>query len=431
MSKVLIVDDDKSIREMLTEHLEAAGYEVGTCKDGKAALEELGRSSYQLLLLDVLIPHVNGFAVVEELSQDPEKSKIPTILFSGLYKSSQQTGEVAKYPQVVAFLDKPLETPKLLELVRRYTSQGQDAAPSTEESREVQEPVKAATSDDYVDNAVQSGLFRIQDVPGLIDSATKREVEEVEESARTDFRRKTQPLVLQGSLNTNALAEVFGKLYSEKATGGLLLRSSKVKKIVQFKDGDPISVKSNLVSECLGQLLVRERIISQRELEASIRDMKASGAKQGQVLMKMGSISQKNLDYGLALQFETKVLEPFSWEQGEYRFNSGFAVEDLGIKNEWPYGSIIVEGIRRHYNERRISYLMQRFAPLTFDFANGVPEELKKMKFASSEVDLIKELPTPGTLRAWLELGRKKSEVMRTVYALVALRILKPLPPKS
>ena len=435
MSKVLIVDDDRAIRELLSEHLESAGFEVGTSKDGKAALEELDRTEYDLLLLDVLIPHVNGFAVVDELSQDPKKSQIPTVLFSGLYKSSQQAGEVAKYPQVVGFLDKPLEMPKLLELVRRYASQGEpepvQKVPAEEEVATSAQPASSAPAEDYVDNAVQSGLFRIQDVPGLIDAATKQEVAEVEESARSDFRRKNQPLVLQGSLNTNALAEVFGKLYSEKATGGLLLRSGKIKKIVQFQDGNPVSVKSNLVSECLGQLLVRERIISQRELEASIRDMKSSGAKQGQVLMKMGSISQKNLDYGLALQFETKVLEPFGWEQGEYRFNSGFAVDDLGVKNGWPFGSIIVEGIRRHYNERRIAYLMQRFAPLTFDFASGVPEHLKKMKFSSSEVDLIKSLPTPGSLKIWLELGRKKAEVMRTVYALVALRILKPLPPKS
>ena len=327
MSKVLIVDDDRSIRELLSEHLEGAGFEVGTSKDGKAALEELDRTEYDLLLLDVLIPHVNGFAVVDELSQDPKKSQIPTILFSGLYKSSQQAGEVAKYPQVVGFLDKPLEMPKLLELVRRYASQGEpepaQEAPAEEEVATSAPPTSSAPAEDYVDNAVQSGLFRIQDVPGLIDAATKKEVAEVEESARSDFRRKNQPLVLQGTLNTNALAEVFGKLYSEKATGGLLL-SGKIKKIVQFQDGNPVSVKSNLVSECLGQLLVRERIISQRELEASIRDMKSSGAKQGQVLMKMGSISQKNLDYGLALQFETKVLEPFGWEQGEYRFNSGF-----------------------------------------------------------------------------------------------------------
>ena len=44
MSKALIVDDDKSIREMLSEILEGAGFEVGTCRDGKAALEELERA---------------------------------------------------------------------------------------------------------------------------------------------------------------------------------------------------------------------------------------------------------------------------------------------------------------------------------------------------------------------------------------------------
>ncbi len=436
MSKALIVDDDKSIREMLSELLEGAGFEVGTCRDGKAALEELERADYDLLLLDVLIPHVNGFAVVEELSKDPSRSKIPTILFSGLYKSSQQTGEVAKYPQIVAFLDKPLETDRLLELVGRYG--GAATAPAATPPPEPAEPepdeVEAAppkAAEDFVDNAVQSGLFRIQDVPGLVDADTKKEMADVEKSAKSDFRRQTQPLVLQGSLSTNALAEVFGKLFAEEATGGLLLRNGKIKKIVQFKDGLPTSVKSNLVSECLGQLLVRERIISTRELEASIKDMKTSGSKQGQVLIKMGSISQKNLDYGLSLQFETKVLEPFGWEQGEYRFNSGFSSDDSTTDSKWRYGSIIVEGIRRHYNERRIAYLMQRFAPLTFDFANGIPDELKKMKFSSSEVDLVRSLSTPGTLKAWLELGKKKSEVMRTVYTLIALRILRPLPTKA
>ena len=91
MSKVLIVDDDRSIRELLSEQLEDAGFEVGT-SSGKAALEELDRTEYDLLLLDVLIPHVNGFAVVVG-SQDPEIA-VQTILFSGLYKSSQQAGEV-------------------------------------------------------------------------------------------------------------------------------------------------------------------------------------------------------------------------------------------------------------------------------------------------------------------------------------------------
>ena len=150
MSKVLIVDDDKAIREMLTEQLESAGYEVGTCKDGKAALEELDRTDYQLLLLDILIPHVNGFAVVEELSQDASKSQIPTILFSGLYKSSQQAGEIAKYPQVVGFLDKPLETAKLLELVRRYTSKTSPDAPATSEqpAQDTEVPTAAPQNED-------------------------------------------------------------------------------------------------------------------------------------------------------------------------------------------------------------------------------------------------------------------------------------------
>ena len=53
------------------------------------------------------------------------------------------------------------------------------------------------------------------------------------------------------------------------------------------------------------------------------------------------------------------------------------------------------------------------------------------MKFFKLRSRPHQEPPHPGKPKTWLELGRKKAEVMRTVYALVALRILKPLPPKS
>ena len=154
-------------------------------------------------------------------------------------------------------------------------------------------------------------------------------------------------------------------------------------------------MKSNLVSECLGQLLVRERIISQRELEASIRDMKSSGAKQGRVLMKMGSISQKNLDCNPALQFETKVLEPFGWEQGEYRFNSGFAVDDLGLKCGWPFGSIIVKAydVTITSDALPISCSASRRSRLILHQACPASKEDEIFKL---EVDLVKEPPHSG-----------------------------------
>src|SRR5260370_14589629 len=110
------------------------------------------------------------------------------------------------------------------------------------------------------------------------------------------------------------LAELLAELDRSKSTGALLLRRSKIKKIVYFREGSPHSIKSNLLSECLGRLLVRERFISEAEYQESLKRMMATGRRQGAVLVEMGCISPHNLQYALALQMRTQLLEAFSCE---------------------------------------------------------------------------------------------------------------------
>ena len=73
------------------------------------------------------------------------------------------------------------------------------------------------------------------------------------------------------------------------------MRREPTKKIVYLKEGYPIFVKSNLLSECLGRVLVREKMISDEECERSLVQMKdKSGRQQGTVLIEMGAISPHN-----------------------------------------------------------------------------------------------------------------------------------------
>lgn len=77
--KILIVDDEDKIREVIKEYLESNNYECFESSNGKDALELLKRNNYDLLVLDIMMPKMDGFEVLKEL---PKEYRIPTIILS-------------------------------------------------------------------------------------------------------------------------------------------------------------------------------------------------------------------------------------------------------------------------------------------------------------------------------------------------------------
>ncbi len=79
MSKVLLVDDEAGIREILREYLEINGYEVTEAKDGLEAIHQFRKENYDVIILDVMMPKIDGWAVCKEIRAD---SKVPIIMLT-------------------------------------------------------------------------------------------------------------------------------------------------------------------------------------------------------------------------------------------------------------------------------------------------------------------------------------------------------------
>lgn len=77
--KLLIVDDEKNIREVIKEYAKVENYLVDEAADGKEALEKLENNHYDILILDIMMPEVDGFTLLQNL---PRKKRIPTIILS-------------------------------------------------------------------------------------------------------------------------------------------------------------------------------------------------------------------------------------------------------------------------------------------------------------------------------------------------------------
>ena len=82
MAKVLVVDDEPDALELVSFNLKAAGYDVVTADDGNEALRKARQQVPDLILLDVMLPEVDGLEVCKLLRRDPATAGIPIIMLT-------------------------------------------------------------------------------------------------------------------------------------------------------------------------------------------------------------------------------------------------------------------------------------------------------------------------------------------------------------
>ena len=120
---ILVVDDEPDILSLTDLVLEHAGFDTVNAKNGPEALEKLKSVSPDLILLDVVMPGMDGFELCRILRTMPEQAKVPIVIYSVLYtesnkKRSQECG-------ANTFISKPMEPddiPHLVSVCRRLIS---------------------------------------------------------------------------------------------------------------------------------------------------------------------------------------------------------------------------------------------------------------------------------------------------------------------
>lgn len=91
MAKILLVDDDPLLVRMYQRKLENDGYTVATADDGDVALTQVNTFRPDLILLDIMMPRVNGLQVLSKLKENKETSNIPVILLTNVSGSDEDT----------------------------------------------------------------------------------------------------------------------------------------------------------------------------------------------------------------------------------------------------------------------------------------------------------------------------------------------------
>jgi DNA-binding response OmpR family regulator len=109
---ILIVDDEQDLTDVLRRHLRAAGYRVEVVHDGRSALERIEHEAPDLVILEVVLPGLNGFQVCRAVRRIHDARSLPVLMLTGKYEPADRFWGLEVGAS--AYLTKPFEVQNLL-----------------------------------------------------------------------------------------------------------------------------------------------------------------------------------------------------------------------------------------------------------------------------------------------------------------------------
>ncbi len=358
---LLCVQEDREVGSLYTEALLAEGYEVLSAHDGRGALEILRRQTPSLVLLDVYLSRQDGFEILAEIRSTAEAKQLPVLLLC--------EGDI------------------------------------TEDVRRRAEKLGAL--------GVESSPLAVDGLVARVDDLIGRLLRKDDEAAG---------LIRKGSIRDVPIPELLRGIHVEQLDGVLLLDHGKKKKAIELRGGWPVSVKSNLISECFGNYLAEQGRCTKRELEESIQRMKAGGGLQGEILVAMDVLDEEHVVAELREHALEKFFEIFSWGDGRFEIRPGVHVQrgaSIGIDGH-P-SKLIVEGVRRHYSLRRIDRYLdfhqsEYLVPLPYE-----SDQLAELGLLEEEAHWLCSLDGSDTVGSYLQFP---DAIRRVAFGLVSVEVL-------
>jgi len=387
---ILCVDDDRNFCKILSRALRAEGYGVEMAHDGETALAKVRECSPDLVALDILLPKRDGFEVLEAIrKQGNGLSQIPVVMLSGCTITPAYRDRADRF-RADALLKKPVPLKEFLEVV----------------SKRIEAAAKSAG-----DSAAKPVRSRSQPA-----APTGRK------QGRPASEKQGGPVLLSGSFHEVPFPSVLHHLHGLRATGVLQLQCGKKKKLIQIDKGHPVAVRSNLVNECLGQLLLASGKITSDVLGESIHRMNMGEGPQGQILVAMHMLDEEDLAAALRNQAEEKLFEIFAWQKGSFHFKKGARLRDANALylNRSP-ANLIMEGVRSRLRMGEVDAFLRERADRYPARGEGAFYRFQDVNLDPGEDVLLNSLDGAVPLG---ELLTRDQATLRTLYGLITLELV-------
>ncbi len=221
---------------------------------------------------------------------------------------------------------------------------------------------------------------------------------------------------IAGTLSTFPLPELLHWASSSRKTGILELERNKIRKSIEFAEGRIVSCSSSDPSSKIGQFLLARGKISRDNLRDALAQQEAEGGTLGDILRKMGLISEEEIEHEIVAKAEENIYSLFDWPDASFRFQDDAARDPYAIEVDVAVEDILFEGIQRHEELERVRRSFPSMGVVLCRTNKPTPPEVQTSPLASRILESINGERTLAEVL--LRTHASEYQVIRFLYML-------------
>jgi CheY-like chemotaxis protein len=462
---VLVIDDSPTITKVVQLVLTKAGYQVDTAPDGEAGLAAVRAKRPDLILLDFVMPRMNGYQFCRELVADPKLRDIPVVLMSA--KGDQVGERFVKVMGIVDYITKPF-SPEAITAVVQHTIGKYGASGGTDDDHPslVTGEDLAATDDadrshariaalgqlrgelaDVVSARI-AALFQLASSSADADANVATDAAAIREATAAALDDATLQRMLgavdvglfaegtpglRGDLRVVPLAEVLQLLDVQEQSGVLTVERSGARVEIFFRRGRVDQAVADGVPEefLLGRFVVDAELMQRADFEAFLESRATKSGPQGRLigtqLVKLGHLGDADLKTCLTRQSSELIYEILRWRHGRFRFAAGLELPPsvidaaLGLDVE----AVLMEGYRRVDEWHLIERAIDNFDVVFLRNEDSVAQ-MGRGRLTREELAVLELVNGKNTVKDIIRKSRMGSfEVSKMLYRLLSIKLVR------
>jgi CheY-like chemotaxis protein len=476
---VLVIDDSATILKVVQLVLTKAGFRVETAADGEAGITAARQCEPDLILLDFVMPRMNGYQVCRALAADADLCEVPVVLMSA--KGDQVGERFVKVMGIVDYITKPF-SPEAITAVVQHTISKYSNRRTEERTKPLvgrapsadlpgDDPIAPAGNPHQTLSRVKSRLAEriAAKIHGLVSLAVASQAEPsdsrpdgrsashegslvptdaealaeavreaLDDPAMAEVLRELEPLAaagggggasLRGDLRVVPIAEVLQLLDAQKQAGVLEIEHGGAAVEVCFRGGRvDLAVARGVPDEfLLGRFLVEGELLSQHDLD-SFLESRAPGSKLiGGQLVKLGYLSEADLKAALGRQTRELVYEVLRWSFGSFRFTRTRDLPPAAVDAMLALDveGILMEGFRRVDEWHLIEREVDDFETVFLRNEDAVAQ-MGRGRLTREELAVLELVNGKNTVKEIVRTSRMGSfEVSKMLYRLLSIKLIR------
>ncbi|HVK72015.1 MAG TPA: DUF4388 domain-containing protein [Kofleriaceae bacterium] len=459
--RVLVIDDSPTIVRVVQLVLTKAGFEVSSAPDGEAGLAAARAQLHDLILLDFVMPRMNGYQVCRELAADPALRDVPVVLMSA--KGDQVGERFVKVMGIVDYITKPF-SPEAITAVVQHTigkyARGGAAGPEPRAGvpgglgGDDGDPARAAALAQLRTRIADAVGARVGALFGLANAAHAEQISDdtriptdaaaIADAARSalDDRSLAEILgaidvgalggggpAMTGDLRIIPLAEVLQLIDHQEQSGVLTVSHGDARVELFFRKGRIDQALATGLAEdlLLGRYIVDAELMSKQDFDGFLGSRTAGAKLIGNQLVKLGYVGPSDLKSALARQSAELVYEALRWRFGRFQFVAGrdLPAPVVEASLELDVEAILMEGFRRVDEWHLIERAIDDF-DLVFLRNEDAVAQMGRGRLTREELAILELVNGKNSVKDIVRKSRMGSfEVSKMLYRLLSIKLVR------